>query len=128
MRPRVCFDIDQVIATGTVEEVYSDAAGWAFDKCEPITETIKIIEELGRRGVEIYLHSARYECDREKTVQWLKQHAVHYDKLVLDKPMADLYVDDKNYPEPYIPDWPDNLGEILWRLNQGTCKRTRDEP
>ena len=31
----VC-DIDEVIATGTKEEVYSDAAGWAFEDCIPM--------------------------------------------------------------------------------------------
>lgn len=128
MRPRICFDIDQVLATGTIEKVYSDAAGWAFEKCDLIPETLVLIEELWRRGVEIFLYSARFLEDREKTEWWLKKHVVPYDKLILGKPQSDLYVDDKNYPVAFDPKGEDHLESILRRLHRDSPKRSRYEP
>jgi len=99
---RICFDIDGVIADGTVGDVYSDAVGWAYDKCTPITSTVDIIRRLYKNGIEIYLHTARPVRDQLKTIRWLNAHGVPFDHLSFDKPLADLYVDDRNYPTPYV--------------------------
>jgi len=95
--------MDGVIAKGTVEEVYSDEAGWAYGKCTPIAHTIRTMRELRARDVELYIHTARWEEDREITEWWLTEHEVPYDEISFGKPHADLYIDDKNYPKPYIP-------------------------
>ena len=127
MRPRVCFDIDQVLATGTIEEVYSDEAGWAFDKCAPIQQTVELIGALSRCGAEVYLHTARYEEDREKTELWLRAHNISYDGLSFGKPQADLYIDDKNYPSPFVPDELGQLGKILRLAEKNGRMRTRND-
>lgn len=125
MRPRVCFDIDQVLADGTIEDVYSEAAGWAFDKCVPIEKTVELIDELAKRGVEIYLHTARYEEDREKTEQWLRDYDIPYDNLSFGKPMADLYIDDKNYPVPFDPGCEGHLERVLCQVELNRYRRNR---
>lgn len=100
---KICFDIDGVIAAGTEETVYSDEAGWAYEKCTPIRSTIETIRILRGEGHQIILMTARYESDLEVTKEWLSTHGVPYDRLIMGKPNADLYIDDKNYPRPYNP-------------------------
>ena len=126
MKPRVCFDIDGVVATGTVEEVYSDKAGWAYDKCTPISKTLELIKKLHENGCDIVLMTARYEEDREKTEKWLKQYEVPYSKLIMDKPNADLYIDDKNYPEPFVPDEVGHYEKILMEVKRHAGRRRVD--
>ena len=103
--PTIVVDIDGVLATGTPEEVYSNKAGWAYEKCSPKQQTIEVLKRvvektrvLGNNRVRIVLFTARWEQDREKTVKWLSDHDVPYDILHMGKPPADLYLDDKNYP------------------------------
>jgi uncharacterized HAD superfamily protein len=103
MTPIICFDIDGVIASGTLSEIYSDEAGWAYEKCTPIKSTISIIWELRQRGACIILHTARLRADRDKTEKWLFDNGVSYDELVMGKPYAHMYIDDKNFPVPFDP-------------------------
>lgn len=110
---RICFDIDGVIADGSKEEVYSEAAGWNFSKCHPIVPTVGLIKKLKEYGCEIFLNTARFEDDREVTEKWLAEHGVPYDKLLMEKPHADLYIDDKNYPRAFCPDETGHFGAIL---------------
>lgn len=56
---------------------------------------INELRQLKQDGHTIILHTARHVEDRTITEQWLQIHEVPYDKLVLDKPHADYYVDDK---------------------------------
>jgi hypothetical protein len=112
----VCFDIDGVIANGTTEDVYSDKAGWAYEKCTPERKVISILWELHNQGVYIILHTARLSCDKEKTVKWLFDHGVVYDELVMNKPFAHVYVDDKNFPLKFDPDAPLNRIALLKTL------------
>jgi uncharacterized HAD superfamily protein len=120
---RICFDIDGVIATGTVDDVYSDKAGWAFEKCTPINETVELIKELKDAGCEIFLNTARYEEDREVTEKWLEKHDIPYDALFLGKPHADLYVDDKNYPRAFCPQDLAQASAVLEEAAQHAGKR-----
>lgn len=94
MSATVCFDLDGVLATGTKEEVYSDSAGWAYEKCEPITKMISILKELKTKGYKIIIFTARHPADYEKTVLWLSRQGIKYDDLYMGKPLADLYIDD----------------------------------
>jgi len=113
----IVFDVDGVIATGTKEEVYSDRAGWAYEKCRPIPPTIDLIRQLHEAGVRIVLHTARWESDREVTKKWMEDHEVPFDELVMGKPSADLYVDDKNFPVPYTPAGEDVVETMLAMAN-----------
>jgi len=99
--PTVVVDIDGVIATGTVEKVYSEAAGWAYEKCEPIMSTIDALRGLKAEGVRIVLHTSRWSKDEDVTLQWLGRFKVPFDELVMGKPSGDLYIDDRNFPVPF---------------------------
>jgi hypothetical protein len=88
-------DIDGVIATGTKEEVYSEEAGWAYDKCIPLQRGVEIVRGLKLRGIRVVLYTARFPEDEEVTRQWLNNFNVPYDELIMGKPQSDIYVDDK---------------------------------
>jgi uncharacterized HAD superfamily protein len=93
---RAVVDIDGVIATGG-KEVYSKEAGWAYEKCVPIHEGVAMLRRFRRNGVEIKLHTARWESDREKTEKWLEKYDIPYDSLRMGKPSGDIYIDDRGY-------------------------------
>jgi hypothetical protein len=99
----ICFDLDGVIAEGTIRDVYSDSAGWAYEKCTPIQSTIDIMWEFHNQGIHVIIHTARPTCDLKKTMEWLDLYGVVYDELIMNKPYAHVYVDDRNFPVPYDP-------------------------
>lgn len=62
---------------------------------EPNTKLIKMLYVLMNKGYKVVIHSARKEADREVTIQWLTEHRVPYNDIVLDKFKADFYIDDR---------------------------------
>lgn len=90
-------DLDGVIATGTVEEVYSEEAGWAYEKCTLIEGAKEGLEELSKK-YKLILSTARLEADTEKTIEWLEKHEIlkYFDEVhVGKKSPAIAYIDDK---------------------------------
>jgi hypothetical protein len=85
-----CFDIDGTLCTNT-EGTYESA--------EPFPDAIEEVNRLGREGHSIILYTARGSTTgidwRGTTEQQLKAWGVRYDSLVLGKPTAHVYVDDK---------------------------------
>jgi uncharacterized HAD superfamily protein len=95
----IVFDLDGVIATGTTDEVYSDEAGWAFEKCELVEGTKEGLKKLSK-DYNLILSTARWRTDLEKTVKWLREKNVYhyFDEIrVGEKSSALLYVDDNGY-------------------------------
>jgi len=122
--PTVCFDMDHVIATGSVLEVYSEEAGWDYAKCTPVEETVRLMNDLREAGVYLVIHTARWEEDREVTEEWLREHEVPYDNLVMGKPSADLYIDDRNYPAPYLaPQMTATVSDIMHAVKRSRARR-----
>jgi capsule biosynthesis phosphatase len=92
------FDIDGTICRNSNSH-YSDSV--------PIVERISKINELHEAGNKIIFFSARgmstyegdvskvYEVYYELTKKQLDQWLVKYDQLILGKPSADYYIDDK---------------------------------
>lgn len=94
-RPTIVFDLDGVIATGSKKEVYSDEAGWDYMRCVPSKEYVGLVRTFFDEWYKIIIHTARPEIDKKVTTEWLKKHNVPYHELIMAKPFADLYVDDK---------------------------------
>jgi capsule biosynthesis phosphatase len=92
------FDIDGTICTNSNSQYYDSI---------PIVERISKINELYEAGNKIIFFSARgmstyegdvnkvYEVYYELTKKQLDQWLVKYDQLILGKPSADYYIDDK---------------------------------
>jgi CMP-N,N'-diacetyllegionaminic acid synthase len=86
-----CFDIDGVIATLSPGNDYS--------KAKPIEDTIALVNYLYEQGSTIYLHTARGSLTgidwRSVTEEQMRDWSVSYHKLVMGKPGADYYIDDR---------------------------------
>ena len=85
-----CFDIDGTICTNTNGE---------YEKAQPLTNRIKIINNLFDKGHQIIMFTARGSTTNfdwtDLTRQQLKEWGVNYHKLIFGKPDADIFVDDK---------------------------------
>ena len=85
-----CFDIDGTICTNTNGE---------YEKAQPLTNRIKIINNLFDKGHQIIMFTARGSTTNfdwtDLTKQQLKEWGVNYHKLIFGKPDADIFVDDK---------------------------------
>lgn len=88
----VCFDLD---GTLTIEDVVINYSNVSYKemyrKRTPRTEAIQMLNKLSKECV-ITIWTSRYENDRKVTEEWLKEHNVQYDKLIMKKPCADVYI------------------------------------
>ena len=87
---RYCFDIDGVICNDTKGD---------YTKATPNLGVISRIMKLHGRGHTIILYTARGSTTGIDwlllTEKQLKEWNVKYDELVMGKPGADIYIDDK---------------------------------
>jgi uncharacterized HAD superfamily protein len=90
-----------------IDGVITDKLSWSFvDSYErmykmlmnikPNKRGIKAVNKLYNKGHIIILHTSRLWHDFKATTEWLKKHKVKYHTLVMGKPTADYYIDDKN--------------------------------
>lgn len=87
LRGKICVDLDGVIAEGADYPFYAD--------CRVVSGAVEYLESLRDSGWYIIIYTSRWEQDREVTEWWLKAHQIPFDKLILGKPLADIYLDDK---------------------------------
>ena len=80
------FDLD-----GTILET----AVRTYDVIEPNEDMIRTINNLYDKENEIIIHTARHWNNLQRTIEQLRTHNVRYTTLVMGKPVADYYVDDK---------------------------------
>jgi hypothetical protein len=83
----VCIDIDGVIAKEGPFDNYL--------KAEVIPGAKENITALSRKGYYIILYTSRWQEDEFVTKKWLEIHEIPYNKLILGKPLADIYIDDR---------------------------------
>jgi carbamoyl-phosphate synthase large subunit len=85
-----CFDIDGTLCNDT---------GGDYLKAEPRPEVISRLNELFDQGHTIIIHTARGATTgidwRKTTEEQLKLWNVKYHHLVMGRPGADIYIDDK---------------------------------
>jgi uncharacterized HAD superfamily protein len=85
-----CFDIDGTLCTNTWGE---------YEQAVPFPDVIERVNALHGDGHRILLFTARGTTTgvdwRELTERQLAAWGVVYDELLLGKPQADLYVDDR---------------------------------
>ncbi len=87
---RVCFDIDGTLCTNT---------DGRYEEAQPYPEVIAEVARVRAAGHRIILYTARGNTTgvdwRELTLRQLAAWGVQYDDLVLGKPTADVYIDDR---------------------------------
>lgn len=100
---KVVFDIDGVIAVPRSDNNYA--------LCEVVEGAKEAMLLLYQSGVRIILHSARWEDDRKVTEKWFQEKGIPFHELKLEKPLADVYVDDRGL---LFTDWKSTLEELAW--------------
>ena len=90
MTKKICIDIDGILTKET--EGFGKKY---YPKRTPNTYNIKTLQDYKKRGFQIILYSARYREDIDMTTKWLDKNQVPYDNVILGKPQAEVYVDDR---------------------------------
>jgi SAM-dependent methyltransferase len=62
---------------------------------KPIVGAIESIHVLKQQGHRIFIYTARSWSEYNMTVAWLDKYGISYDELLMGKPIADLWVDDR---------------------------------
>ena len=114
------FDIDGTI-TFEVE-------GHDYENRTPRVNRIRRIQELYKHN-RVTLFSSRWEIDREITVKWLADNKVPYHDLILEKPLYDVFVDDKSEdPRRYFSKRNYNFHRSCWRYEHGNVDENEIHP
>jgi len=105
MKPKkIDFDLDGILTDGTPED--EDIQWWDstplryvkyYQQAKPNQSNIQVLNLLKHRGHIITVYTARSESYREVTEQWLGEHQVNYDTLIMDKHHYDFLIDDHAY-------------------------------
>ena len=86
----LCFDLDGTLCSNTEG---------AYEGAEPWPTCIAVVNRLYDEGHRIIVHTARGSTTgvdwRAVTLRQLADWGVRYHELVLGKPTADVYIDDK---------------------------------
>lgn len=107
--PRVfCFDID-----GTILSLVDHGD---YEKALPLPGRVEHLRSLKAEGHLIKLYTARGSQSgqdwRERTEAQILRFAIPCDELILGKPHADLYIDDKScHPNDYPWQDPNSTGQ-----------------
>ena len=89
VKARLCFDLDGTICPGASEEEYLTV--------EPFVGARDVIRSLKDSGHTIIIHTARDTKWKAITEFWLQDKGICYDELIMDKPQANIYIDNKGY-------------------------------
>ncbi len=92
-----CFDIDGTICSNTDGD---------YENAKPFNKRIELVNKLFHEGHNIVYFTARGSTTgidwKDFTKNQLKSWGALHHKLILSKPFADYYIDDKSY-DPF--DW-----------------------
>ena len=89
VKVRLCFDLDGTICPNVEEQEYMTV--------EPFIGAKDVINTLKNAGHTIIIHTARDEKWKSITEFWLQDRGIPYDELILGKPFANIYIDNKGY-------------------------------
>lgn len=85
-----CFDLDGTLCTLT---------GGAYESAEPFDNRVRHVNRLFREGPTIKIFTARGATSkkpwRQLTERQLEEWGVQHHELIMGKPDADLFIDDK---------------------------------
>jgi hypothetical protein len=101
---RVCIDFDGTLAEGV----------WPSPRIgKPMGKGIAILIYYASQGREVIVYTARPESHKERIFAWLRMSGLqdHVYDVVCNKPVADIYIDDKAW-NPWIePEQRRSLGQ-----------------
>lgn len=85
----VVFDLDGTIAGSVWPEREILGA--------PIKEGVRMLKYYANLGYTIIVHTARRKADEDMIWAWIKHNQLPVDRVICEKPIAGLYVDDRGY-------------------------------
>lgn len=88
-----CIDIDGTLTCGPGFKTFSTKEILCQVAHNDMIEKVNILFNTGHT---IILHTSRLWSDFGATTQWLEKHGVLYHTLIMAKPLAHYYIDDKN--------------------------------
>mgnify|MGYP001194740642 CR=1 FL=1 len=110
----LCFDLDNTLCL---------TKGNNYPKAKPKKKLIKLVNELYESGHIIKIFTARYMGRNNDNIYRAKKKAykitlkqinnwgLKYHKLMISKPSADIYIDDKGYG--YNKNWGEKLKKYI---------------
>lgn len=114
-----CFDIDGTLCTNT---------GGAYEQAKPIPERIEVVNKLFNAENTIRLFTARGSTTgvdwRSITEQQLDLWQVSYHELIMGKPEADIFIDDKAFNSD---SWHWDVPDLSLLSDPYKIKKTLDE-
>lgn len=64
-------------------------------KAKPIKGALEAVKKLYRQGHKIVFYSSRDHGSKEMTKRWLREHALPFNHIEMEKFVAHVYIDDK---------------------------------
>jgi hypothetical protein len=89
----VVFDLDGILAEKVWPQRYTIGA--------PLSEGVRMLRYYADKGYSITIWTSRPWEDEDSIWQWVRQNSLPVDRVVCEKPVAALYIDDKAYK----PEW-----------------------
>ena len=99
---RLVIDIDGVIAKTRKD--------FDFENSEVMENATESVNKFFNEGHFIIFHTARPRCDYTKTVMWLIEKGFKFHQLVMDKPLGDVYIDDRAF---HFENWDETIRRLL---------------
>ncbi len=115
------FDIDNTICEAKIGDL-------TYATVKPLPGAVEALKALKQQGHTIILHTGRHMktcagntglvlAKQGKTLlDWLERYEVPFDELRMDKPHADLIIDDAAHQHT---DWPSTIEAINTRIQKG---------
>ena len=84
-------------------------------KATPLPGAIDAVNKLYQMGHVIIIYTARTDKDLELTLKQLNEYGIKYHRLVLGKPVGDIFIDDRAF---VFRDWKASWGGLLRLINE----------
>jgi hypothetical protein len=91
----VCVDIDGVLADTEGSQRVPLGGPARYDSAPPVKGAAAALRWLKAQGYRIHLYTGRHLDHLRVTQDWLARHGMEYDHLVMGKPPATYYIDDR---------------------------------
>lgn len=84
-------------------------------EAKPLPGAVDAVNKLYEMGHVIIIYSARAGSNLELTLKQLNEYGIKYHHLVLDKPVGDIFIDDRAFA---FRDWKGNWPNLLRLINE----------
>lgn len=92
----IAIDVDGTVADcSTIDFNKVDQNPYEPMKAKPIKSALDCVKKLYKTGHTIVFHSSRNYASKEVTKRWLRKHGFPFHRIIMDKFVAHVYIDDR---------------------------------